>query len=324
MGGAGPSVAIVGAGVAGCAAAQFLAAAGHRVTLFDKGRIAGGRLAAKRLQTAAGAVEGAIGAQYASADGPEFAARLEALEAAGHAACWHPQGLDLLKPRFVGRPDMRGLIADIPDSVTVRAGTRVDRLARAEDGWWLAGDSVREGPFAALLVTAPAPQTAALLAEPAPQLAAKVAKAQLAPCWAALLWFEARVGTGFDAARPDHPPLAWVAREGARPGARVPGDLWVVQAGPSWSGQHLEIAEETAAARLAAAFAEIAGGGLQPAAMRAHRWRFALVTQPLGAPTLCDPALRLATAGDWHLGPGLEAAWLSGRAAGRAIAQALA
>ncbi|MFN7175918.1 MAG: NAD(P)-binding protein, partial [Thermaurantiacus sp.] len=77
-------MAVIGAGVAGCAAAAELSEAGIAVRLFDKGRVIGGRLAAKRLETPVGTVSGSIGAQYASAEGEEFAGRLAALARAGH------------------------------------------------------------------------------------------------------------------------------------------------------------------------------------------------------------------------------------------------
>ena len=46
-------VAVVGAGMAGIACAERLAGAAE-VVLFDKGRAAGGRMATRRMETAAG------------------------------------------------------------------------------------------------------------------------------------------------------------------------------------------------------------------------------------------------------------------------------
>ena len=45
---AGPLVAVIGGGIAGQSAAAVLSAAGARVTVFDKGRGAGGRLSTRR------------------------------------------------------------------------------------------------------------------------------------------------------------------------------------------------------------------------------------------------------------------------------------
>jgi len=328
-------VAVIGAGVAGCAAAAALARAGVSVTLLDKGRLAGGRLASKRLETPAGPVEGAIGAQYAACDMPAhgapdaggngFSARIRALARAGRAAPWAPSGLDPGSPRFVGVPDMRALVSDLPGGVQLCTGARVERLVPCggRRGWRLLGAGAAEGPFDAVLVTAPAPQTAALLSGPAPALAARAAEARLTPCWSALLWFPVRIEPGFDAARTGHPAAAWIAREGARPGRRLPGDLWVVQAGPEWSAAHLEEPEARAGEALARAFAEASGHPQPPEALRAHRWRYALVARPLGVPALLAPELGLATAGDWHIGGGLAAAFRSGEDAARRLLETL-
>ena len=59
-------VAVIGAGMAGLAAARTLAAAGHAVQVFDKGRGIGGRLSTRR--TDYGAFD--HGAQYATVRDP--------------------------------------------------------------------------------------------------------------------------------------------------------------------------------------------------------------------------------------------------------------
>jgi predicted NAD/FAD-dependent oxidoreductase len=56
-----------------------------------------------------------------------------------------------------------------------------------------------------------------------------------------------------------------------------------------------------------------------PIHLAAHRWRYALVETPLGAPFLHDAARGLGACGDWCLGPRIESAWLSGVALGRAL-----
>lgn len=320
MGRAQHRLAVVGAGVAGCAAARAIAGAGLAVTLVDKGRVPGGRLSHKRLQTPAGPVTGAIGAQYATATSARFGAHLAALAQQGLAAQWCPQGLEPDRARFVGVPTMPALLGEMAPHAELRMQTRVAALARAGDGWRVATDRGPLGPFAAVLVTAPAPQAQALLQPVAPRLAEAAGAARLSPCWSALLWFEERLEPGFDAARPGHPAAAWVAREGARPGAAPCGDLWVVQAGPEWSAAHLEADGDAVATLMAEALAVVCGTRARPAARRAHRWRFALVAEPAGPDTLTDPERRLAAAGDWLCGPGIEAAFHAGEAAGRAMA----
>ncbi len=48
--------------------------------------------------------------------------------------------------------------------------------------------------------------------------------------------------------------------------------------------------------------------------LQAHRWRHALVEQPLGLPCLVDEEISAGACGDWCIAPRVEAAFESGRA----------
>jgi predicted NAD/FAD-dependent oxidoreductase len=76
----------------------------------------------------------------------------------------------------------------------------------------------------------------------------------------------------------------------------------------------LEAGPEAVAAALTAAFTALTG--LPVLAARAHRWRYALASQPLGAPFMWDAAQLLGLCGDWCLAGRLEAAFLSGQGLG--------
>ncbi len=67
-------IAVLGAGLTGASAAASLVQQGHQVTVFDKGRAAGGRMSSKRTEQ--GYLD--MGAQY-------FTARSDAFTAAGQA-----------------------------------------------------------------------------------------------------------------------------------------------------------------------------------------------------------------------------------------------
>ena len=111
-------------------------------------------------------------------------------------------------------------------------------------------------------------------------------------------------------------PLQRILRDSHKPG-RAPGaERWVLHATPEWSRHHLEAFPESAAAALLDAFWATTGEEPQePLVLKAHRWRHARVSKALGVPCLFDPRARIAAAGDWCLGTGVEAAFLSGAAA---------
>lgn len=142
----------------------------------------------------------------------------------------------------------------------------------------------------------------------------------MSPCWAVMAAFADPLDLEMDAAFVHRSPLAWVARNAAKPG-RPDGEAWVLHATPGWTRRNLERPRDEVADELIEAFAAAVGAGLPRSAYRAaHLWRFAL-PEPLADPCLFDPALRLAACGDWCAGPRVEGAFLSGcAAAGRLLA----
>jgi predicted NAD/FAD-dependent oxidoreductase len=149
-------IAILGAGLAGLAAARRLAGAGLVPVLFDKGRAAGGRLATRR----AGSFAFDHGAQYLKPQGSSFA---EALRAAG-AEPWPVTG------GVVGVPGMSALPRAFAARLDLQAGRQVIALRPVAGGWEVehvasrpprggeAEASRADGPFDAVICSLPAPQ----------------------------------------------------------------------------------------------------------------------------------------------------------------------
>ena len=120
---------------------------------------------------------------------------------------------------------------------------------------------------------------------------------------------------GFDAATiHDHPMVSWLARNRSKPG-RTGAETWVAHARHDWSVEHLESEREPIAEAGAEAFRSIVNGAPTPISIAAHRWRHALVDIAAGEPCLESRDGRFVAAGDWCLGPRIEAAWRSGSAA---------
>lgn len=319
------AVAVVGAGIAGLACAGRLREAGAAVSLFDKGRGAGGRCATRR----AGAFTFDHGAQYATASDERFRRSLASAEAAELAVPWQqapgrlPASGGAAREdaggRWIGVPGMNGLARHLGQGLQVRTNTRIVALEPEGSRWRLrAEDGSVAGTFDGVVVAVPAAQAVALLA-PAPALAAGAEAAVLAPCWALMLAFAEPLPTTVAAAFVEAGPLAWVCHDGGKPGRAAAGgavpSTWVAHASPSWSRDHLEADPAEVAPALLEAFAEALGLEVPPPVhLAAHRWRFARVEAALGEPCLYDPGLGIGACGDWCLGPRVEAAFLSGLA----------
>lgn len=319
------AVAIVGAGMAGAAAARGLSRAGHRVAVFDKGRGPGGRMATRRLPSGARVDHGAA---YVTARDPGFAAALRELGEAGAVADWGEAGWS------VGVPAMTQPVRALTEGIDVATGVTVGRLSRDEAGWRLrdATGAPLGGLFDAVLVTAPAPQARTLIAGAGVDgqaLWPALVRVRYAPCWALIVAHsgEPAFSESHRRDRDRAAPIAWIARDATKPGRAAAEETLVVHASAQWSRRHLERDAGEVAALLLAELRTLLGG-TAPAAERvtdlaAHRWRFAKVEEAAGEPCLWSPDLRLGVAGDGCLGGRVEAAYLSGTALAARVQEAL-
>ena len=313
------SVAIVGAGMAGLSCARHLADAGVTVCVVDKGRVPGGRMSTRRH----GDLQFDHGAQYFTITDARFAAAVSAWIDEGVVAKWPNRMVELsqgraepIKRRFsghVGLPGMGSVAERLAEGIDVLTNRRVSRLINSPAGWQLIGDDGLTLLDAETVVVAvPSPQAAKLLAV-APSLSEQAVLSAMSPCWAVMVAFDAPLGVDFDAAIVQRSPLAWLARDGGKPG-RSETDTWVLHASHAWSVDHLDHSAEEVREALLADFAHQVGR-LPPITYAAvHLWRYALADQPLDSPYLFDPQLGIGACGDWCIGPKVEAAYLSGLA----------
>jgi len=330
--------AVVGAGIAGVACARTLLQAGHKVTLFERGATAGGRMAS--VDTAFGRFDS--GAQYFTVRDPRFALALEStpgvcrrwsanlvrvLDAHGRVA---EAALPSLESHWVAQPGMDALVAHwakpLGDSlITGTQVTQIEPDALDPKRWQLrtagADDSlhVYSGFDAVLLAVPPSPTRALLDGDRlSARLAAKVEPVRIAPCWTLMIAYPqanqpnmSHLGPQWNAARSTHHRVAWLARESSKPG-REPVERWTLQASAAWSQEHLRDTPARVEAKLLRAFAEITGIHATPAHAQALCWNEAQTQVPVGATHLWDAKARIGVAGDWCIGHRVEDAFLSG------------
>ncbi len=299
-------VGIIGAGMAGLACAQVLAARKIAVSLFDKGRSPGGRMSSRRMATPLGEAVFDHGAQFITAATPAFAAQLRAWADAGVAAPWPAAGAG----SWVGVPAMNAVPKFMAIGCDIALETQVRGMCRDAAGWYLVHEAGRAGSFDAMVVALPAEQAAAVLGLQNLPMARVAIGTPSTPCWTAMLAFGEAIP-----APPvirDRGIIAWAACNTSKPG-RHGVHCWTIQASAGWSRRHLEAERDFVTASLREAFAEIVGlPGLATIAETSHRWRFAL-SGSAGSEAIWDPATQLGVCGDWLIGAGVENAWLSGR-----------
>ncbi len=288
-------VAVVGAGLCGLTAARGLADAGAEVTVFEKSRGLGGRLATRRRDGLA--LD--HGAPWVHAAGAAFAEALQELGAT-------PLG----DGRWVGTPGMSDLARPLAAGLDIRIEVEVEAVVGTD----LRRGGETLGSFDRVVVTVPAPQARRLLGDDGAVPAAVV----MDPVWTLLCEGAGPAGAP-DVLCPASGPIVLALGSGSRPWRTGP-DGWVAHARAGWSRARLELTREEVAEDLGAAFADLVGWRPATGAWRAaHRWRFARTATPLGHPFVAHDGGRVLIGGDWALGPDASDAWASGRAMADAL-----
>ena len=321
-------VLVIGAGLAGLAAARDLQDAGLNLLMLEKSRGVGGRSATKRFEVNGVHLRADHGAQFFTARGERFQnliSRLEAngvvkewtrgfpkwtvrgleARAAGHGRYVAPNGMSAL-----GKAFQEGLDGS---RLNIQQNALVSAVFPTHLGWSAVLENGEIHQARALIVNAPAPQALALTRSSLePQTLAALERVQFNPCWALVVALETKPDLSWVGLEIDHDVLEWAALDSSK---RNPGSppILVLHATPVWSQAHLEQAPETVAALLLEAAQNLLGDWVKPVGMLAHRWRYA-------KPSITHPAStleqgNLVFCGDWcvktnsRIEAALESGW---------------
>jgi predicted NAD/FAD-dependent oxidoreductase len=315
-----PTVAVVGAGISGLTCARTLADHGLPVTVFEKSRGVGGRMATRRSDHGAAFDHGA---QYFTVRDERFQNCVDTWQHAGLVQRWtgriislHDQNTEQDKSstaRFVACPGMNAICRYLAENLDVRTNTRVTPPTRCQGKWLVSDEKGSElGRYDVVVVSAPAPQAGELL-QGSHDLASRAASVRIAGCWALLVQFPARIVVDYDAAFVQDSAFSWIARNSSKPGRNPDVETWILHASADWTQCHLEEPPEAIEERLLGAFWDATGvAAVTPGYVVAHRWRYALPTEPLPDRYLFDGDSNIGACGDWCSGPRVEGAFLSG------------
>jgi predicted NAD/FAD-dependent oxidoreductase len=315
-------VAVVGAGVAGLAAARALADQGHAVRVYDGASVPGGRVATRTITAVdlprglSGELAFDHGAQYFTVRDERFAEVVRAWERRRVVAKWTGrivsfdgegwEDVEAGTDRYVGIPGMSAIAEAMAGGLDLACGRRIESVAPLLSTY----DRV---------ILAIPPAHAAALVPHLPALAHRIAGVRMCRNWTVMAAFDERVQARFDAAFVNASALGWIARNTSKPKRNWKIDAWVLQATTAWSDAHQDDEPDRVGAFLMEAFEDLVPAGL-PHAFYAtvHRWRYAAADPPRAVGAIHDEGSRITLCGDWCAGFRIEDAYLSGLAAAAA------
>lgn len=337
----GPSVAIIGAGLAGCTLARQLAEAGWQVSLFEKSRGTGGRLASCRI----GEETADLGASWLECEPVEpalntpsdrqlrpFQIWLEQQAQAGHLHLWQPIAQSFKRealperPRYVGRNRLSALTRALSThpNIQLHNEVRIETIEPHPSGQLQLTDTLHQpqGCFDQVVVATPAPQAVPLLAAE-PEFQALAQQIQPDACWALVLGFDAPLSTPIELFEGEHPILRRVVRESRKPGRHPAEEVWMLQARADWSLQMVDDEKEHVQKALEQAFQQLLQSHPKADRSRCHRWLYStLGSLNQDRSFLHNPETGLSVCGDWLQGFGFEASWHSAMALARTLIDA--
>ena len=317
-------IAIIGAGVAGLAAASQLLPDSYQ--LFEKSRGPGGRLASKRIDS----MRVDIGAQFFTVRDPAFAACVEHAMALHYVAEWTPRVGVFRKQqpisspdqqtRYVGRPYMNSFSKYLSKNIDVNTGWEVDSIVRKDSKFLVTKADGSAYTADKVLITAPINQMLNMLCDFDLELISR--RFAMAATWTAVVASNAQLksndGGPLDAVfGGDHPTIDFITSEVSKPSRE--SNLIVIHSKPNWAQDNLEKTSQEICADFSQQLSDIFK--IQCAPVLAHRWRFA---RPLDPKISTQKGIYkvekgLWIAGDYLAGGRVEGAFLAGREAGQRI-----
>lgn len=334
-------VVVIGAGLAGLVCAQHLKQAGYQVVVVEKSRGVGGRLATRRLQGTCAD----HGVRYLNRQGKLTNCLIQALLQQDLLQPWidslysvrNPQThelqlLNLSQPYYANPTGLTAAAKFLATGLNIQHAQRAQTIVPTQDGKWqltfTATDTIATPLLTRAVVLAiPAPQALDLLsplssyAELA-ELVQNIHSVEFDPCISVIATYPVERQTDLEhlpwqaVTFPANSELAWLSLESTkRPNLKPP--VIVAQSTAGFARAYLEAEDLNLIGQHLLNQASALVPWLdQPTELQVHRWRYALVRQPLKTRYLATSVpCPLVCCGDWCGGQQVENALESGLAA---------
>lgn len=329
----GPSVAIIGAGLAGHSLAKMLENSFH-ISLYDKSRGVGGRMSTRYSNQ----YEFDHGAPFFTCRSKPFKQFLTPFLETGEVRQWTPRVMtlnhqkkpyrrDWFEPHYTAVPRMNALCKSLVPHEKIKLDTQITEIKKEASSWFLLDQNQDlHGPYDWVVCTAPAPQTAKLIPASFCDYG-RIAETQMTGCYSLMLGFQPPLEIGWQAARVKDSSIDWIFLNSSKPG-RPDACSLLLHSTSKWAQDHIEQDQQETEQDLTRELERILGKGPLPSAdfSSLHRWRYAF-TDPAaddesvkdGAEKedieregfLIDRELQLGVCGDWLMQGSVESAFLS-------------
>ena len=315
---------VIGGGITGLIIATILQRRGIKVTVLDKGRDIGGRLATRRIAQE-GSIEGVFdyGTQYFSVKSPQFQVWVDDWLEHNVIKEWC-QGFAKADgtPCYCGINGNRGIAKYLAKNLNVRTNTKAIKVSY-DKKWLVKTESDQQYQGDMLVMTSPVPQSLSLLDTsliPLPlEIRFSLEEIEYDRCIAVLALLEKPSSIpppGGISLEDDS--LVWLA-DNHQKGISPNGYAVTLHATPKFSDYYWNLDDAEIVYKLVTAAADYLDSPVIQ--YQVHRWRYSLPKTFYSESCLTLLELPLVMAGDAFVAPTIEGTVMSGIAAGESISQ---
>jgi len=313
-------IAIIGAGISGLTVAKELSEL-NEVTIFDKARGVGGRMATKRIDD----YHFDHGAQFFTAKSQEFKDFCNKAKNDKIIEEWNIDFVEIIgnkiskkyqfnndKPHFVAKPQMNNLCKYIAQDLNILLGKQVKSINFDDKKWSLktVEDEIFNN-FDYLILAIPSHQVINLLPKNFKYLDI-ISSIRMSGCFTLMLGFKEKLSIEFGAALVKESNISWISVNSSKP-ERPKGFSLIVNSSNKWADENIEEELEIIKEKMITSLRQIIDFDISNlSCQNIHRWRYANAALRTGDKSLFDPNLNLGVCGDWLISGRVENAFLSG------------
>lgn len=313
-------IAIIGAGMAGISAALKLQDKAQ-ITIFDKSRGIGGRMATRRTEK----YNFDHGAQFFTAKSEEFQGLCQKAQKEGVIDLWNADFVEITAgevtnsrkfsaeyPHYVATPQMNSLCKHLAQDLNINLGQKITKIDFRDKKWTLQNDQDEKfTDFDYLILAIPSHQVLDLISENIADYQ-RIKEVKMLGCFALMVGLKEDPKLDFQAALVKESIISWISVNSSKP-KRAGGSTILVNSRNSWAEENMEEDPELLKQQLLEELIKITDLDKNIVDHIAiHRWRYANIGKQKGDSFIFDEKQVLGICGDWLIHGRVEAAYQSG------------
>ena len=315
-------IAIIGAGIAGLSIANKLAQ-NYQVTIFDKSRGVGGRMATRRNEN----YHFDHGAQFFTAKTDQFQKFCHKAQQDDIITPWQCKlaeinndviiNTNISEKYYVAKPQMNNLCKYLSKDLPVILQTTILDLNFKNNKWSLIADSKNPNltteiltNFDGVILAIPPQQALTILPKNFINYDI-VENTKMIGCFTLMLGLATKLNLSFNAANVKNSIIQWLAINNSKP-QRPNNTALVIHSDNYWAEENIEADPIIIQEKLITHLQKIIPIKIADIRYKSlHRWRYANHLEESAAKSLFDSKLKLGVCGDWLLSSKVENAFLS-------------